>query len=103
MLRTLVLATGDDAGRNVRDAHGGVRGVNVLAAFTAGAVSVDADIIRLDIDLDGIVDLRRDKHAGKRSVAALGLIEGRNAHETMHADFARSHSESVASCHSECG
>ena len=35
-----------------------------------------------------VVDLRRDEHAGERSVPPLGLIEGRDAHQAVHADFA---------------
>src|SRR5580658_6075203 len=40
-LRALVLADDDDAGRDVRDAHGRVRGVHPLPALARGAVHVD--------------------------------------------------------------
>ena len=76
VLRTLVLAAGDEAGGNMGDAHGGVGGVDVLSALAAGAVGVDAHVFRLDDDLDAVVDFGRDVDAGKRSVPALGLIEG---------------------------
>ena len=88
VLRALVLATGDQAGGDVGDAHGGVGGVDVLSALAAGAVGIDADVFRLDDDFDAVVDFRRDEDAGKRSVPPLGLIERRNAHQAVHADFA---------------
>src|SRR5450631_1107881 len=46
-LRALVLAGDDEAARDVGDAHGGVGGVDALAARTAGAVDVDADVLFL--------------------------------------------------------
>jgi hypothetical protein len=44
VLRALVLALDDDARRQVRDAHGGVGLVDVLAAGAGGAVGVDAQV-----------------------------------------------------------
>ena len=88
VLRALVLAGDHDPGRDVRDAHGRVGRVDVLAALAAGAIGVDADVVRLDIDLDALVDFRRDKHAGERGMPALGLVEGRDAHQAVHADLA---------------
>jgi hypothetical protein len=43
-LRALVLAGDDEAARDVGDAHGRVGRVDALAARTAGAVDVDADV-----------------------------------------------------------
>ena len=42
----------DDAGRQVGDAHGGFRLVDVLAAGAARADHVDAQVLGLDIDID---------------------------------------------------
>ena len=39
--------------------------------------------------------------AGKRSVPPLGLIEGRNAHQAVHADLALQKSEGVFAVHGE--
>ncbi len=75
-------------GRNMRDAHGRVRGVDVLPALAARAISVGANVFGLDVDLDALVDLRRDEDAGERCVPPLGLVEGRDAHQAMHADLA---------------
>ena len=88
VLRALVLAGGDDPGRNVRDPHRRIRRIDVLPAFAAGAISVGANVFGLDVDLDALVDFRRDEHAGERGVPALGLVEGRNAHQAVHADLA---------------
>ena len=48
----------------------------------------NTQIIGLDNDFDRFVNFRRNKNAGKRCVPALGLIEGRDAHQSVHADFA---------------
>ena len=70
-LAALVLARHDDAGRQVRDAHGRVGHVDVLAAGAARAVRVDAQVLVGDVDLDVLVDLGRDVHRGERRVPAL--------------------------------
>ncbi len=99
MLGALILALHHDVGRQMRDAHRGVGGIHVLAALAAGAIGVDAQLVRLDIDLDGIVNLRRDKDAGKRGVTALGLVEGRNAHQPVHSGFPGKLAEGVLAGH----
>ena len=85
MLRTLVLATGDDACWNVGDADSGVGRVDVLATLAARAIGIDAEVFGLDVDDDGVVDLGRDEDRGKAGVAAFGRVEGRDADEAMHA------------------
>ena len=72
---------------NVRNAHGRIGRVDVLPAFAAGAVGIDADVFRLDDDIDAVVDFRRDEDAGKRRMPPLRLIERRDAHQAMDADF----------------
>ena len=74
MLRAFVLALHYDARRDVRDADGRVRRVDVLAALAAGAVGVDTEVIGLDVDDDGVVDLGLDKDAGEAGVAAFGGV-----------------------------
>src|ERR1700722_3995992 len=65
MLRTLVLATGDEAGGNVRDAYGRVGRVYVLPTLATRPISIGADIFRLDDDFDAVVDFRGDVDAGE--------------------------------------
>src|SRR6185437_2129951 len=88
VLRALILAGDDDVGGKMRHADGRIGGVDVLAALAAGAIGVDAQILRLDVDFNGVVDFRRDEDAGERGVAALGGIERRDSHQAMHAGFA---------------
>ena len=73
VLRALVLAAGYEAGGEVGDADGRVGGVDVLAALAAGSIGVDAEVVGLDVDDDGVVDFGRDEDAGEAGVAALGL------------------------------
>src|SRR5690606_21181131 len=59
--------------------------VDVLAAGAAGAVGVDAQVGRIDVDLEGIVDLGIDEDAGEGGVPAVGRVEGALAHQAVHA------------------
>ena len=85
VLRAVVLALHHDVGRQVGDAHRRIGLVDVLAAGAGGAVGVDAQVGRIDLDLDGVVHLRIDEHAGERGVAARVRIERRLAHQAVHA------------------
>ena len=87
MLRTFPLAGDDDARRQVREAHGGFGAVDVLPARAGRAVDVHAQILVLDFDVDVVFDVGDDVHARERGVPALVGVEGRNAHEAMHAAF----------------
>ena len=88
-LAALRLAADDDVGRQVRDADGGFHFVDVLAAFAAGAESVDSQIFGTDVDFDFVVDFGDHKDRREGRVPASGLIERRDANESMHAGFAR--------------
>ena len=72
---------------SVRDAHRRVGLVDVLAAGAGGAEGVDAQVGRIDVDFDGVVDFGIDEHAGKRGVAAVVGVERRLAHQAVHAGF----------------
>ena len=61
------------------------------------------NVFRLDVDFDAVVDFRRDVDAGERGVAALGLVEGRNAHQAVHADLAGQQSVGILAVHAERG
>ena len=87
----------------VRDAHGGIRHVDVLAARAAGAERVDAEIVQLDIDLDLVVDLREDEYGRERGVTPRGRIERRDAHQAMHADLRLQHAISIGAVDFERG
>src|SRR6185437_9479820 len=53
--------------------------------LAAGAEGVNAQVLFADVDLDFVVNLRADEDAGERGVAALGLVEGRDAHQAVDA------------------
>jgi len=88
MLRTLGLRCDDEAGGNVRDAHGGFDLVHVLAALAAGTERVHLEFIRRDDDfLVVLFDFRDHVHAGETRMPAFVGIERRDAHEPVHAAF----------------
>src|SRR5690606_18557160 len=87
VLRSVVLALDDDAGGHVRDAHGGIGLVDVLAARAAGPVGVDPQVGGVDVDLDRFIDFGVDEHTGEGGVPAVGGIEGAFAHQPVHARF----------------
>jgi hypothetical protein len=84
-LGALVLALDDDAGRAVRDPYGGVGLVDVLPAGTGGAVGVDLQVVLVDLDVAALLDDRGHLDAGERGLTAVGRVEGREAHEPVHA------------------
>jgi len=61
--------------------------VHVLSAFAAGTVSIDLKIDRIDLNRRGVGDFRNNIDTGEGSMASLVRIEGRNAHQAMHAAF----------------
>ena len=87
MLRALVLALNDNPGWEMGDTHRGVGHVDMLAARASGTEGVDAKVVQLDIDLDFVVDLGVDEYRRERRMPASVGVEGRDAHEAMHADL----------------
>ncbi|KPW50728.1 Uncharacterized protein ALO88_05605 [Pseudomonas syringae pv. antirrhini] len=87
MLGTFVLATDHSVGRNVGNTYRRVGGVYVLTTGTRGAVGVDTQIRRVDVDFDVVIDFRRHEHGRERGVTAVAGVERALAHQTVHADF----------------
>ena len=85
MLGAVVLALHHDIGGKVRNAHCRIGLVDVLAARARRAISVDAQIRRVDLDVDGFVHLRVNKYAGERRVAAIAGVEWGLAHQAVNA------------------
>jgi hypothetical protein len=75
----------------VRDAHGGIRDVDVLPTGAARPVGVDPEVLVLNLDVHVVGQLGPDEHGGKRGVSPRRLIEGRDADQTMHARFSQHH------------
>src|SRR5882762_10822121 len=85
----------------MRNAHRRIGGIHMLPAFPAGAVGIDPQILGLNDDLDAVINLRRNKDAGKRSMPPLSLIEGRNTDEPVHANLSGEQTISVFASHRE--
>src|SRR5262245_22526396 len=87
MLRALVLTRYDYACWQVRNAHGRIGNVDVLAAGAARTISVYTQILLVDLDFDVLVNLRINEQRSERRVPARVLIERRDAHQSVHAGF----------------
>src|SRR5581483_11340101 len=103
VLRAFVLAGDDDAGREVREPHGGVGLVDVLAAGAARAVRVDAEVLVPDLDLDVLLDVGKDDHRRERRLPARVRVEGRDADEAVDARLGAEVAEGVRALHHERG
>src|SRR5690606_13070868 len=95
VLGALALALHHGIGGNVGDAHRRVGAVDVLAAGAAGPVGIGAQVRRVDVDLDGVVDFRGHEHRRKRRMAAVAGIERGFAHQAVHADLGAQPAEGV--------
>ena len=95
VLAALVLAGHHDARGSVREAHGRLRLVDVLAACAARAIHVHLDVRGIQLDVDVLVHFRRDEHGSKRGVPAVTGVEWRLAHQPMHARLRAQPSVSV--------
>ena len=95
-LRFLVLLRDDEAGGDVRDAHGRVGGVDALAAGPARAEGVDAEILRLDLRCRS----RRLQAARRRWPSRCGC--GRSPRSRARAARGARRSRTSACCRRPC-
>src|SRR3974390_1691899 len=95
VLAALHLTGDNDTRGNVRDADSGFDLVDVLSALAAGTEGVEFQVLGLDVHFDAVVNLRNHKNRSERSVAATGLIKGRNANEANKTGFAREQTASI--------
>src|SRR5687767_10587809 len=65
------------------DANGRVCGVDRLPTGSGGAEGVDAEILRIDVDLD-VVSLRQHGNRGRGGMNAPLLFRGGDALHTVH-------------------
>jgi hypothetical protein len=72
---------------HVGDAHRRVRLVDVLATGTRGAIGVDAQVRRIDVDLDRVVHFRVHEHRREAGVAARVGVERAFPHQAVDAGF----------------
>jgi hypothetical protein len=85
VLRALVLTGDDDAGGQMGESDGRVGLVHVLAAGTARAIRVDAQVLVADADLDVLLDVGHHEHRRERRLTACVGVERRDAHQAVHA------------------
>jgi len=86
-LGALVLALDDDPGGQVGDPYGAVGLVHVLAAGALGPVSVDLQVVVVDLDLGVVGQERSDDHGREGRVATVSLVEGALTDEAVLAPF----------------
>ena len=87
VLRTLLLAGNDDAGRHVRDADGRVGRVDVLAASARRTIGVNLEVALADLDVDRVIDHWIDPAGREAGMPPRRRIVGADADETMDAAF----------------
>src|SRR6478752_1391257 len=102
-LRLLVLAADHSAGRDVREAYGGVGRVDRLPTGTAGAVDVDADLLVGDVDLVGLLQHRHDLDRRERRLAAALVVERADPHQPVRAGLDRQRAVGVGRVDREGG
>ena len=84
-LAPLVLALGDDPGRQVGQPDRRVGLVDVLAAGALRPERVDPDLVPVELDLDVVVGLRQDLDEGERRLAPLLGVERADPDEAVDA------------------
>src|SRR5690606_32769020 len=87
VLGALVLAADYGVGRHVSDTDRRVGGVHVLATRARGTVGVGAQVGRVDVNFNVVIDFRRHEHGGERGMTAVAGIVRAFAHQAVHADL----------------
>src|SRR5258706_8180980 len=85
----------------MRNAHRRIGGIHMLPALATRSISVDPQILGLNDDLNAVINFRRNKDAGKRSMPPLGLIKRGNTDEPVHTDLPGQQTISVLASHRE--
>src|SRR5690242_16420124 len=80
----------------------GIGGVYVLTAATARTICIYAQVFSRDLHMNGFVDFRRDKDACKGGMSSLCLVERRNSHQPVDADFAGEQAVRILAVNAEC-
>src|SRR5690606_38053460 len=68
---------------------------NVLTTSARGAVGVDAQVRRVDLDFDVVIDFRRHEHGSERGVTTIAGVIRALAHQPVYADFSAQPAVSV--------
>ena len=65
VLGTVILTLHDNTARFMRDTHSRFGAIHMLATGAAGPVHINTQVGRIDINIDIIINLRRNKHRGE--------------------------------------
>ncbi len=87
MLGAVVLTLGHGVGRQVGNTYRRFRPVNVLTTRSRGAVYVDTQVGRVNLDFDVVVDFWRDKYGRERGMTTVAGVERALTHQTMYTGF----------------
>ena len=87
VLGTVVLALGHDPGRDVGNTHRRFGTVNVLTARAGRAINVNAQIRRVDFDINIIINFRINKRGAERRVATTAGVKRAFTHQAVNAGF----------------
>ena len=99
-LALFILAGNYKAAWHVGDAHGRIGFVDILAAVSAGAVGIDAQVIRVDIHIH-LVRLRQDGHGRGAGVDAALRFGAGYTLDAVDTAFKLHAGESAAPCEGE--
>jgi hypothetical protein len=84
MLAALDLASHDEPGRQVGDANGRTRLVDMLATCAGAAKEVELEVFITHVDVDVLIDHRGYVDCGKTGVPSGVAVERRNADEAVN-------------------
>ena len=85
------------------DSDGRIRLIYVLSAGTAASICVDAQIFRIDVHMDLIVQLRRHFQHGERRLPLSCRIERRDPHQAVYPFLIFQIAVGILSFCQECG
>ncbi len=98
-LAALVLAGDDDPGWQVREPDRGIRLVDVLSPGPRRTIGVDPDIIRFEVDLRIVLDLRDHLDQREGGVPPVRGVERRDADEPVRAALTLEQAVGVGTLH----
>ncbi len=87
----------------MRDTHGAVRHVYVLAARTGRPIGVNTQVFVLDVHFDIFIDLGRNEHRSERRLSASARRERRDANQTVNTGLRCEQSIRVITLDAKCG
>src|SRR5690606_29626475 len=85
VLRALKLTRNNQSGWQVRQTHGRIRSVNVLTTGSRRAIRIDAQIRLVYLNIDIVIDFRKNRDGRKTGMTTLCAIKRADANKPMNA------------------